>query len=190
MDNEYFDNEELQPLAEPRFIFHSPLNASMQEEANKAVQSKAVTIFGYVCFALCVGMFATLLVLYFMTKNSGNLFYAAIMLLTIAYILYIKLVLPKKQRAKWEDQIQRAFGTKELHLVTEFYDRSLIQTLQEDEDNIVDAGYSELQDLKETEHMYMLRCRNRQWFFLSKDGLVKGNAEEFKDFIGTYIGGK
>lgn len=196
MDNEIYEIDEIEeieesePIAQPKFVVETTLNADMQEEAVQVVQSKGVQIFGYICMGLCVVMFIALLVLFFTTKNSGNLFYAAIMLFALAYMLYSKYVAPKKQRARWEDGIMRAFGTKELHLTTEFYDFSLMQTMQEDAENMVDAGYSELAELKETETLFLIRCKNRQWFFLSKKGFRSGDVNAFASFITERMGGK
>lgn len=194
MENEIYEldeelEEELEPITPPKFVVETILNADTQTEATKVVQSKAVTIFGYVCMGLCTAMFIALVVLYFTTKNSANLFYAALMLFTLAFMLYNKFVSPKKQRERWESTIQRAFGTTELHLTTEFYELSLLQSMKEDENNLVDAGYSELMEIKESENLFLLRCRNRQWFFLSKNGFKVGTAEDFRAFISEHIGG-
>ena len=193
MDNEIYEIDELEealePITPPKFVVQTTLNADMQIEATNATQSKAIIAFGYVCMGLCAAMFIALIVMYFMTKSGANLFYAALMLLTLAYLLYSKFVTPKKQRARWESNIQRAFGSKDLHLTTEFYELSLVQTLQEDEENIVDAGYSELREMKESENLFLIRCANRQWFFLSKKGFRTGSVDAFRDFINERIGG-
>ena len=196
MDNEIYEIdeleeeiEELEPIAPPKFVIETVLCADMQTEALKAVQPKFMNIFAYVCMGLCTAMFAALIVIYFQTKESGNLFYAALMLFTLAFMLYNKLLGPKKQRDRWENQILRAFGTTELHLTTEFYELSLIQTMQEDADNMIDAGYSDLTELKETETLFLLRCKNRQWFFLSKKGFRMGSPDSFRRFINERIGG-
>ena len=192
MDNEIYEIdelEELEPITKPKFVVQTTLNADMQIEATKAIQPKSVIVFGYVCMGLCAAMFLALVVMYFVTGGGANLFYAALMLLTLAYLLYSKFVAPKKQRARWESNIRRAFGTNELHLTTEFYELSLVQTLQEDEENIVDAGYSELREMKESETLFLVRCANRQWFFLSKKGFRTGSVDAFRDFINERIGG-
>ena len=193
MDNEIYEVDELEesePVAPPKFVVETTLNADTQAEAVQVVQSKGVQIFGYICMGLCAAMFIALIVLFFTMKNSGNLFYAAIMLFALAYMLYTKYVAPKKQRARWEDSIERTFGTRELHLTTEFYDYSLMQTMREDEENMVDAGYSELAELKEKETLFLIRCKNRQWFFLSKKGFRTGDVNAFASFITERMGGK
>ena len=193
MDNEIYESdeelEELEPIAPPKFVVETVLSADSQEEAIKVVQPKYINIFSYICIGLCTVMFGALVVVYFQTKNSTNLFYAALMLFTLAFILYNKFVAPKKQRDRWENNILRMFGATELHLTTEFYDLSLIQTMQEDAENMIDAGYSDLTEMKETENLFLLRCKNRQWFFLSKKGFRMGSAESFRRFINERIGG-
>lgn len=192
MDNEIYEideQEELEPITPPRFVVNTVLNSDVQAEAAQTAQSKGIQIFGYVCMGLCAAMFIALIVMYFIHKTPANLFYAALMLLVLGYMLYNKYVSPKKQRERWESTIKRAFGTKELHLVTEFYELSLMQSMQEDEENLVDAGYSELVEMKESENLFLIRCRNRQWFFLSKHGFTVGSAESFRLFITERMGG-
>ncbi len=189
LDEELEEEEELEPITPPKFVVETVLNADTQAEASSVAQSKAVTIFGYVCMGVCAAMLIALIVIYFITKTSGNLFYAALMLLTLVFMLYNKFVAPKKQRQRWENTIVRAFGTTDLHLTTEFYELSLMQSMLEDENNLVDAGYSELMEMKESENLFLIRCRNRQWFFLSKKGFKVGSPEAFRKFISERIGG-
>ena len=54
---------------------------------------------------------------------------------------------------------------------------------------MIDAGYSDLTELKETETLFLLRCKNRQWFFLSKKGFRMGSPDSFRRFITERIGG-
>ena len=92
--------------------------------------------------------------------------------------------------ARWEENMRRSFGTTQLHLCTEFYDRALAQTVAED-DSLVTEGYSAISRMKETEHLILLRHSASQWFFLAKDGFQGGAAEleKFRTFIAQKIGG-
>ena len=115
-----------------------------------------------------------------------TLFLAALM----AFLVYSTLTGPKKAIARWEENMRRSFGTTQLHLCTEFYDRALAQTVAED-DSLVTEGYSAISQMKETEHLILLRHSASQWFFLAKDGFQGGAAEleKFGTFIAQKIGG-
>ena len=183
------ENLEVQ-IDKPKFVIETTLDAQMHLRASTAAQPKFLSIFGYICIAICAIMGIILIGLYIETKNTTNLLYAAAMILTIAFALYTKFIAPKKQSARWEQSIARAYGSKELHLTTEFYNHSFIQTMRENEENMVDAIYSELVQLKETEDLFLIRCANSQWLFLSKNGFREGTADDFRKFINEHIGGK
>ncbi len=182
--------EEEVPLTPPQFVIETVLDAEAQFEAASAVQSKGFRLVSYLCIGLCAAMMVAMLVLYILHRDSSNLFMAGLLLLTIAFLLYNKFSMPKKSMQRWESSLQRSYGTTALHLTTEFYELSMVQTLSEDANNIVDAGYSELLELKETENLLLLACGRRQWFFLSKKGFKTGTLEEFRSFITQRIGGK
>ena len=119
-------------------------------------------------------------------RAGETAFLAALM----AFLVYSTLTGPKKAIARWEENMRRSFGTSELHLCTEFYDRALAQTVTED-DSLVTEGYSAIRQMKETEHLILLRHSASQWFFLAKDGFQGGAAEleKFRAFIAQKIGG-
>ncbi len=189
MDNEILENADVQ-IDPPKYVVKTTLNAAHQIEAADAVQGKGFHIFSYVCMGLCTCMFIALIVIYFIDKNSSNLFMAALLVLTLAFLIYNKYSMPKKSMMRWEQGIERAFGTKELHLTTEFYERSLIQVLEENEENMSDSGYSEITDMRETENLLLLRQSKRQWYFVEKKGFQVGDVESFKKFITERMGGK
>lgn len=182
--------EKAPELEPPKFTVKTVLNADAQLEATNAVQSTAAKIVSYACIGLCGAMLVAMIVLYFVNGDSKNLLMAALLALTVAFLLYSKFTMPKKSMARWEDNLRQNYGTTELHLTTEFYDLSLIQSVEEDEENLVDAGYSQVFDLKETENLLLLATGKRQWFFLSKEGISGGSVEEFKTFITERMGGK
>ncbi len=193
MDNEYLEELEEQEeihLDPPKYVVKTTLDAQMQYDASQAVQSKGMQIFGYICMALCFCMFVALIVIYFIDKNPSNLFMAALLLLTFAYFLYSKFTMPKKAMARWESDIQRSYGSPALHLTTEFYGLSMVQTVLESPESISDSGYSQISELKETENLFLLRCGRRQWYFLEKKGFQVGDLDSFRSFITERIGGK
>lgn len=196
MDNEILQTEELEEVEEviqidpPRFVVRTTLDVNMQLEATNAVQGKGFLIFSYLCMGLCACMMIAMIVLYFVQKNPTNLMMAALMALALAFLIYNKFSAPKKAMANWEASIERSFGSKSIHLVTEFYERSLIQTVEEDAENMSDSGYSEISEMKETENLFLLRCARRQWYFVEKKGFQFGSADSFRRFITERIGGK
>ena len=76
--------------------------------------------------------------------------------------------------------------SSDLH--TDFYDLTLAQTLQENGE-VLDAGYSTITELRETEHLFLLHCGRQQWYFVNKAGFTKGTPDEFRAFISERIGG-
>ena len=62
------------------------------------------------------------------------------------------------------------------------------QTLQENGE-VLDAGYSTITELRETEHLFLLHCGRQQWYFVNKAGFTKGTPDEFRTFISERIGG-
>lgn len=188
MENEEMLQEDFN--LQPKFVVETTLNAKVQLDASKAVQTKAANVLSYVCIGLCAVMSVALIVLYFTNRNTTNLVLGAVMIAAVAFMIYNKYSMPKKYAIQWEQNISKTFGSNELHLTMEFYELSLVQTMQEDAENIVDAGYSELVQMKETEDLFLIRCKNRQWFFLSKKGFRLGSADSFRRFIEERIGGK
>ena len=175
------------PLPKPKFVVKTVLDGDSQLEATGATTAKSAAVMSYVVLGLCGVMLVALIVAYFTSKNASNLVMAAIILLCIAFLIYNKTTAPKKAVQRWEGQLLRAFGAPRIHLVTEFYDRSLIQTVEEQADNILDAGYSEIKDMKESEHLFLLKVSGRQWFFVAKDGFTTGDAESFREFMKQHL---
>ena len=91
-------------------------------------------------------------------------------------------------RGCWEENLLKKYGSNALHLTTEFFECSLCQSVKETGDSLVE-GYSSIDAMKESEHLFLLRCGSQQWFFVEKAGFVKGSAEDFRQFISGKIGG-
>ena len=182
--------EEPKELPKPLFVVKSVLDGEAQLEATNATTGKSAAIMSYIILGICIAMFVTLTVLFFLYKDTGNLVMAVVLLLCIGFVIYNKKVAPKKAVQRWETDLIRIVGEPRLHLVTEFYEHSLVQTVEEQEDNIMDAGYSEIRDMKESEHLFLLKAGGRQWFFLAKDGFTVGDADSFRKFIRQHLEAK
>lgn len=180
--------EEAPELEAPLFAAQTVLNAERQLEASKAVSPKLPRLLSIFLIVFAAAAAGVLLWLYFTRGDSKNLIMAIIVLPLIGYMVYSRLVMPKKAMLRWEAKLLNNYGCTELHLLTEFYDRALAQTLQEDGD-LTTEGYSAISELKETEHLFLLRHTAQQWFFVEKSGFTVGTADEFRAFITERIGG-
>lgn len=181
--------ENTEPLEPPRYVIKTTLNGTVQLEASKALAPKFGRVAGWLGIGLMLVMLA--MTLWQLIRDGGNdrLFMALLLVAVIAFLAYTQFSAPKKAIRRWEANMRRSFGTEELHLTAEFFEHSLAQTAQETDDLIVE-GYSKISELRETEHLLLLRCSARQWFFLEKCGFTLGDEESFKAFIRSRIGDK
>ena len=182
--------EAAEPMTPPLFTVNTVLCAELQMEASKAVSPKATKYVGYGAFVLAALGLVLMIYRCFAEGGSTNIVLTVFLVLLMAYLVYSSLTGPKKAIARWEENMHRSFGTSELHLCTEFYDRALAQTVAED-NSLLTEGYSALSQLKETEHLILLKHSSTQWFFLAKEGFQGGAAEveKFRAFIAQKIGG-
>ena len=159
----------------------------MQLEASKQLAPK----FGMVTSIIGIGLMVVLLGItvwqYFTTKANDRLLMAGVLVLVIAFLIYSRLSAPKKALKGWETKLRRTYGTDALHLTTEFFEHSLAQSVEEIDDFIVE-GYSKISELRETEHLLLLRCSAKQWFFVEKTGFTTGSVDDFREFIRTRMG--
>ena len=176
-----------EPLEPARFVAKTTLNAQMQLEASKQLAPK----FGMVTSIIGIGLMVVLLGItvwqYFTTKANDRLLMAGVLVLVIAFLIYSRLSAPKKALKGWETKLRRTYGTDALHLTTEFFEHSLAQSVEEIDDFIVE-GYSKISELRETEHLLLLRCSAKQWFFVEKTGFTTGSVDDFREFIRTRMG--
>ena len=173
----------------PVFVVQTVLDAGAQLEASRAAMPKMARLLAYVCFGLSALMLGVLIWQFAVTGNSINLIMAGLLALVLVYLLYTQFSAPKKALIRWEEGIRKSFGTDRLHLTTEFFGRTLAQSIAENDDVLVE-GYSAISEMRETEHLLLLRCGKRQWFFLAKDGFTTGTVEDFRSFIAEHLGGK
>lgn len=173
----------------PVFVVESPVNTQVQKELADALASARSRLISYILIALLIAAAALFFDRYIEFGGIGNLL---VLLLTVAglgYLIYVYAFLPKKNLRRWEETVFLAYGVREAHLVTRFYEKSLSQTLQED-GTLTVQDYSGLTELRETEHLFLLCLKGRQWFFVNKEGFTTGTPEEFRTFISARIGGK
>ena len=119
---------------------------------------------------------------------AGLVVLALLLVLVVGYALFNQLRGPRTALRRWQQNIQTKYGSNALHLHTDFYDLTLAQTLQENGE-VLDAGYSTITELRETEHLFLLHCGRQQWYFVNKAGFTKGTPDEFRTFISERIGG-
>ena len=166
------------------------LDLKAQAEATKAVRGKLIELITWIFVAIC-GAFAVVMFWQYFTAEEppkSNLIFGGLMLLAVLFSIYNKLFGSKRALKKWESSLQQKFGTSALHLTTEFYPRSLSQTVEETE-NVMVEGYSVVTNMKESESLFLLYVGARQWYFISKTGFEVGDADSFRKFISEKIGG-
>lgn len=183
------EKEEAPALDPPKFSANTVINAAVQQEASETVASKNAKYVSYGCIALVVVAFGLLIWQYVVNRTTMGLMMILLCALVIVYLVYSQVTMPKKALARWEASIERSFGSKELHLTTEFYEYSLAQSVKED-GSVNVQGYSDLSEIRESEHLFLLRRSKQQWFFVAKDGFTVGSAEDFRTFITERIEGK
>lgn len=183
------ETEEAPALNPPKFSANTVINAAVQQEASETVASKNAKYVSYGCIALVVVAFGLLIWQYVVNRTTMGLMMVLLCALVIVYLVYSQVTMPKKALARWEASIERSFGSKELHLTTEFYEYSLAQSVKED-GSVNVQGYSDLSEIRESEHLFLLRRSKQQWFFVAKDGFTVGSAEDFRTFITERIEGK
>ena len=182
------EEEEVPELEAPRFAAETVLNAERQLEASKAVSPKIAQMLSYFLIVFAAAAVGLLLWLYFTYGGKRNLVMAILTVLLIGYMVFSRLTMPKKAMRQWELRLYQNYGVSELHLLTEFYGKAMAQTLKED-GSLSTEGYSAIREMKETEHLFLLRHGAQQWYFIDKAGFTVGTADEFRTFITERIGG-
>lgn len=189
-EEEMEEEEAAEPLPEVLFRVKTVLDMKAQAEATKAVRGKLIELITWIFVAIC-GAFAVVMFWQYFTAEEpqkSNLIFGGLMLLAVLFSIYNKLFGSKRALKKWESSLQQKFGTSALHLTTEFYPRSLSQTVEETE-NVMVEGYSVVTNMKESESLFLLYVGARQWYFISKTGFEVGDADSFRKFISEKIGG-
>ena len=186
-------NEEVtqQIVDQPLFVCNTVIDIHSQEEATKAAMAKRIRSANLILYGF-TGLLGVYLVINSILNQSWqkNSFMFVMLALVLALVTYSQKTSPKKAMQRWEIDIRRRYGSSALHLTTEFFEYSLAQSLEEDEEQFVCAGYSSLFELKETENLFLLRHGRDQYYFISKKGFIVGSADEFRTFMQKRIGGQ
>lgn len=184
------EEEEVEPLPEVLFRVKTVLDVQAQEEATKAVRGKLIDLITWVFVGICAVFAGVMFWQYFTAEvpPTSNLVFGILMIAAVLFSVYNKIFGSKRALKKWENTLQEKFGTSALHMITEFYPRSLSQTVEETENVMVD-GYSTVTNMKESENLFLLYVGARQWYFISKSGFEVGDADSFRKFMSEKIGG-
>lgn len=187
--SEIAEEATVEPLEPAKFVVKTTLCAESQLEASKKLVPKVTQYISFVGIGLIVVLLGLTIWQYVTTKATDRLYMAGLLVLVLAFFVYSRLSNDKRALKRWESDLQRRYHSNALHLTTEFFDHSLAQSVEECDDLIVE-GYSKISELRETEHLLLLRCSARQWFFLAKDGFETGSVDDFRTFIQAKIGEK
>lgn len=183
--------EEAEKIEDPLFVCKTSIDINTQMEATKVAMGKTNLIANLVLYGMCFLMAASMIYDSIVNQDwQKNAFMLILVGGVVIFTLISRVRSPRKTMERWESAIMSKYGTKALHLTTEFYERSLAQILQEDEDQFLCEGYSSIYEMKETENLFMLRHAKNQYYFVAKKGFTKGTAEQFRSFMEQRIGGK
>ncbi len=193
MDNEeVMEYEEVSEVQDqPVFVCNTVIDVDAQLEASKAAMGKTGRITDLILYLISAAMVIYLAI--DSIRNSRwqqNAFTFILIGAVLVFILISRKSTPKKAMARWEEAIIKKYGSPALHINTEFYELSLAQSLREDEEQFICAGYSTIIEIVETENLFLLRHGKNQYYFVSKKGFTLGTADQFRSFMMQRIGGK
>ena len=193
MDNEeVMEYEEVSEVQDqPVFVCNTVIDVDAQLEASKAAMGKTGRISDLILYLISAAMVIYLAI--DSIRNSRwqqNAFTFILIGAVMVFILISRKSTPKKAMARWEEAIIKKYGSPALHINTEFYELSLAQSLREDEEQFICAGYSTIIEIVETENLFLLRHGKNQYYFVSKKGFTLGTADQFRSFMMQRIGGK
>lgn len=193
MDNEeVMEYEEVSEVQDqPVFVCNTVIDVDAQLEASKAAMGKTGRITDLILYLISAAMVIYLAI--DSIRNSRwqqNAFTFILIGAVLVFILISRKSTPKKAMARWEEAIIKKYGSPALHINTEFYELSLAQSLREDEEQFICAGYSTIIEIVETENLFLLRHGKNQYYFVSKKGFTFGTADQFRSFMMQRIGGK
>lgn len=167
---------------EPKFVVKTTLNFENQLEASKAVGGKLMRIVSYVLDGIVLALIGLMVYLIATTQSKKNWIILLLLVAAGAYLVFNQFFAQKRALRKWEAGVHRNYGVDEIHLTTEFFDLILVQS-NDLSDDVIEEGYSGVNDFRETEHLFLLQCRHKNWFFVDKAGFVTGTPEAFRTFF-------
>lgn len=189
---EEVDQEE-EPLVQdhPLFVANTIIDIHSQMEGSQAARGNKAHGADWVMYGMCLLMGGYLVADSIINDHWQK---NAILLILVAAItvftVFSRKKAPQKAMEQWEQAIIKKYGAPALHVTTEFYNFSLVQTIKEDEEQLICDGYSAVTEIVESENLFLLRHGKNQYYFVAKNGFVKGSAEQFRTFIQERIGGK
>lgn len=185
------NHEEVEQQDQPLFVCKTDLDITLQGEGSQAIMGKANLGTSLAMYGMCLVVGVYLIADSILKNRWQN---NAFMLILVGAITIFAIISRKKAPTRalnqWEQAIIQRYNSPILHVTTEFYPLSLVQTIEEDEEQIVFDGYSSITEMVETENLFMLRHGKTQYYFVSKKGFVRGTADAFRTFIQERIGGK
>ena len=189
---EEIDNEE-EPLVQdhPLFVANTIIDIHSQQEGSQAAMGKSSRRTDWVMYGMCLIM-GVYLILDSAINNRfrQNALWIVVVIFISVFTAFSRKNAPKKAMEHWEQAIIQKYGSPALHVTTEFYRHSLAQSIKEDEEQLICDGYSSVSEILETENLFLLRHGKNQYYFVAKNGFVKGTADQFSAFIQERIGGK
>lgn len=95
------------------------------------------------------------------------------------FILWLNVLAPRKHAKKsWEALVNRS--VEEPERITRFYEDHLEIDIG---GSLKDIPYGDIVQIKQTKLLYVLVCADKMGVMLTKDGFVKGSAEEMEALI-------
>ncbi len=183
--------EETESQDKPVFVCHTCLDVDAHLEASKAALGKGSWVFNLITYLIFAGVAGYMVFDSIQNHRwQANAIYFVVIVALFVFLMITRKNAPKKAMARWEEAIIQRYGSPALHLTTEFYELSLAQSLREDEEQFICAGYSSVKEIVETEKLFLLRHGKNQFYFVAKDGFTRGTAEEFRSFITRKMGGQ
>lgn len=174
----------------PVFICKTVIDSDSQLEGSKAAMGKKTVGSSWAFYGLYVLLAGYLVADSIINSHwQKNAFMLVLVAAMTGFTIYSKKTGTKRAMAHWEEAIAKKYGAKSLHVTTEFYNLSLVQTIAEDEEQLICDGYSSITKVVETENLFLLNHGKDKYYFIAKNGITGGTVDQFRTFIQEKIGG-
>ena len=171
----------------PKFVADTSIDVKCQKEASLGAIPRAFRWVTLLCCGITVILLGVTVWQYIVNRSTTNLLMMLLLIAAAAYLAYSQFFGPKKALRDWEEGVIKAYGVSALKVHIEFYELTFVQTMEQ-RDEELEGAYSEVTQMRETEHLFLLRSSSRRWYFVAKDGFTVGTADEFREFIRSRIG--
>lgn len=193
--NEELENKDETEVSEaidsPIFVCHTVLDGNAQEEIMKIALGKKAMGTDVVIYSMCILLSGYMIADSILNHAwSRHALWLGVMVILAILTFVLRKNAPKRAVKYWEESIIKQYSTSALHTTTEFYNRSLAQSIEEDEDQIIVDGYSSIEKMTETENYFLLHYGNSRAYVVAKKGFEGNTEEQFRTFITERIGGK